>query len=1090
MIQGFGGELISHAFVEHELLPAAGRDDDVAAFERRLGQWWRRVDRLIGPASGTRLVHDVAVVPLLQLLGHAGVASAPHAPGLCGEIPGSQVVCMTVPWSMPVRGCWRAGVAAGVAARRRWVLVCNGHSLRIIDSNRAWTRKGVEFDLAAAASSSALAALLWQLAHANAFAPSNAHSLHSIVERSDAHAARVCASLGDGVLAALPHLASALAHRSPRPALDQALTVVYRILFLLFAEAHGMVPLWHEIYREAYSIDVLTRNAMCGQMRGLWPALRAISRLAHAGCRAGDLDVTAFNGRLFSPRHAPLVEQRRLPDATAAEVLLAIATERTRSGRRRISYFDLGVEQLGSVYERVLEYEPVPSGKTLRLAKTSTERKSTGSFYTPRSITEYLVRRTLAPLTEHKRADEILQLRIVDPAMGSGAFLVAACRYLADQCEQAYVREGKWFANEIRDADRAGVRRLISERCLFGVDLNPTAVQLARLSLWLTTLAGDRPLTFLDHHLATGNSLIGARLADLSRPIRNGRSSRDIPLPLLEDQLSEVVARHILPSRIRLATIPSDSVEQVHTKERLLAELATAHGPIAKWLAAADAWSAAALAAESRPSPGMLAELITAATGGTTTLPAAQVRASLDAAKRVAAEHGAFHWELTFPEVFFDATGRPGADGGFDAVIGNPPWDMVRADTGTTSDRAATRSATAAAMRFFRDSGIYRLQGSGHANRYQFFLERALQLVRAGGRIGLILPSGIATDHGSATLRHHLFDRTTIDTWLGFDNRTRIFPIHRSMRFVVLTAANTGSTPALNFATGLVDPQVLDADQAGDMLSVSRSRLESWSSDLAIPEIRDRTALAIVTSIANRCPALGDAGGWQAKFGRELNATDDRPHFVTNDRRHGNVVPIVEGKLLSPFQIDLARASAAIPLSAAGRLAGSAALKRARIAYRDVASATNKLTLIAALLPAGAISTHTVFVLKTPLAERDQWCLLGLLNSFVANFLVRARVTTHVTTGLMARLPVPRPVAQSSLFDELVELSQEIAAIGVGQAATQYARLNAVAARAYGLDGAQFAYVIDTFPLIDSGVRARAREEFALLDRSVLPRLE
>jgi hypothetical protein len=202
------------------------------------------------------------------------------------------------------------------------------------------------------------------------------------------------------------------------------------------------------------------------------------------------------------------------------------------------------------------------------------------------------------------------------------------------------------------------------------------------------------------------------------------------------------------------------------------------------------------------------------------------------------------------------------------------------------------------------------------------------------------------------------------------------------------------------------------------------------------------------------------------------------------------ILPIVEGKLLSPFQIDLSRASCGIPETRAERLLDRATFQRSRIGYRDVASATNRLTLIAARLPAGAISTHTVFVSKTTLDDRSLWCLLGLLNSFVANFLVRAHVMTHVSASLMARLPVPRPPEGSPAFDELAQLSQTLAAKGIDDGSDEYARLNAVAAIAYGLSGDQFAYVVGTFPLIDATVRSRALEQFALLERTVLPRLQ
>ena len=157
--------------------------------------------------------------------------------------------------------------------------------------------------------------------------------------------------------------------------------------------------------------------------------------------------------------------------------------------------------------------------------------------------------------------------------------------------------------------------------------------------------------------------------------------------------------------------------------------------------------------------------------------------------------HGAFHWELAFPEVFFDADGTAEAGRRLRCRARQPALGH-----GARRHRLvdATREADARHARrrceFFRRSPAYSLQGSGHANRYQLFLERALQLTKPGGRVGLILPSGIATDHGSAALRKHLLDRTAIDTWLGFDNRRRIFPIHRSIRFVVLSTANGGRT--------------------------------------------------------------------------------------------------------------------------------------------------------------------------------------------------------------------------------------------------------------------------------------------------------
>jgi hypothetical protein len=429
-----------------------------------------------------------------------------------------------------------------------------------------------------------------------------------------------------------------------------------------------------------------------------------------------------------------------------------------------------------------------------------------------------------------------------------------------------------------------------------------------------------------------------------------------------------------------------------------------------------------------------------------------------------------FHWELAFPEVFLDERGHPRADAGFDAVIGNPPWDMLRADTGSSAQRSSTRSSTACLLRYCR--GSYRHQAHGHSNSYQLFTERAVQLAKPGGRIGLILPSGIATDHGSAALRRHLFDRTAIDAWLGFDNRSRIFPIHRSMRFVVLSTTNAGSTEALRFNSGLVEAETIDREAAAS-LTIARTRLEAWSPQhLTVPEIGSAAALAIVTSIFDRVPALGDVRGWHARFGRELNATEDRPHFVRVQKPARSLLPVIEGKQLAPFRVEVERSEFALPASVAMSLLPPAQLDRSRIAYRDVASATNKVTLIAAMLPRGTVSTHTVFCLKSPMAEREQWCLLALMNSLVANYLVRLQVTTHVTTSLMSRLPVPRPANGSRDYERLADLAQEINTNRLAEVDPRYAELNAIAAGLYSLSEGDYQHIVDTFPLLPPALRS------------------
>jgi hypothetical protein len=1063
-----------------------------------LARWWRRVRRQLGPASSARLVLDIAALPLVDIMGYELLQVEPAGDAFAGLIASgseTRVVLLVLPWTGTLDRTWRDVQRAARTAGARWALVTTGQQLQLVDVARTWSRRSLAFDLEQVMLDERGVLMLWTLTRA----PAIQSTVDAMVAAGDAYAERVCASLGDGVLISLNGLVSAFCCTRKRvddthAAFDQALTLVYRVLFLLFAEARGVVPTWHRVYRDAYTIEALCRRSIeRARPAGLWDSLLAISRLAHAGCRAGDLQVTAFNGRLFSPRYAPLVERSRIPDAVVREAVLALATGATPTGRRRISYADLGVEQLGAVYERVLEYEPAPpAGEApVVLTRTSHERKSTGSFYTPRSITEFLVRRTLHPLVVGRTAEEILSLRVVDPAMGSGAFLVAACRFLAHAAERARLQSGEWTAEDVTHERRVALRGQVAQRCLYGVDRNPTAVQLARLSLWLTTLAADRPLTFLDHHLASGDSLVGATLEDIARQPPGGAARHtavESALPLFDATAASDMAAIVLPDRYRIADEPGDTPAAVRDKERALLELTAPGAPLHRWKAAADLWCAGWFWPDRKLTTAVYGELLAALLQRGATLGEQQARVLLGQAAAIARDQRPFHWHLEFPEVFFDREGRRRADGGFDAVLGNPPWDVLRSDSGAPESRERGRASQRARLGFFRQAGIYVHQSAGHSNCYQLFVERALQILKPRGRVGLILPSGLATDHGSAPLRRALLDSLEIERLFGFSNRDGIFPIHRDMRFILLTGTRGGATDRLACRFGLRDVSWLDTlpDSARDdppearPIVLSRALLTRVDPErLAIPELEHPRDLEIVAQVMATMPRLGDLRGWHARFGRELNATDDRAHFQDIRRAEAGALPIFEGKHLEPFRVMAERASQAISVKGAARLLDpDTTFRRKRLAYRDVASRTNRLTLIAALLPARTVSTHTLFCLKTHLDEAGLYCLLALLNSLAANYLARLQVTTHVTASLMARLPVPQPARRSRERRTLATLAGELEVTGVENNVETYARLNAVAARLYGLTRDQYEHVLGTFPLIPAAIRRRCADVY------------
>jgi hypothetical protein len=1120
VLPGFNGDLVSEAYVEAASLAAA------AAVERPLEQLrrdllaWRMRAAALGPASAPRALLQDGAVPLLAALGFdapADIAPVDARGALAATVPtgGLPVTLVVTPWGDRLDPLWRLSVTEAIRRSSVWCLLFNGARLRLVDAGRLYARRYLEFDLDAAIDDARSRLVMWRTMNAGVLGgpAASAASLHALVSASDRHAQTVSRSLRDGVLTASGDVLRALAARARHRAglglhdsFEQALTIVYRILFLLFAEARTLVPLWHPVYRESYSIESL-RDAAERSPRapGLWDALRAIGRLAHSGCRAGDLRVTPFNGRLFSPSRTPLAERRDLDDEAARRAVLALSTRAAPDGggRQRIAYRDLGVEQLGAVYETLLDYEPraesserAPaatrrrSPPAIRLESGSGIRKATGTFYTPQPIADYLVRRTLGPLTRDASADRILALRVVDPAMGSGAFLVAACRYLAGAYEAALIREGRCHPGDVGDADRASMRRLVAERCLYGVDLNPMAVQLARLSLWLATLAADRPLSFLDHRLQAGDSLLGAWLSSLRRSPGLPRASRkrSASLPLFDDDAARTALAGALPVRFSLESMPNDTLDQVRAKERAFAALTARDAALSRWKRVADIWCASWFADSLVPSSAFHA-LADAALAARSALPSQSVGHYLTAADAVAAARRFFHWELEFPEVFFDSDGRRLPQPGFDAVIGNPPWDMIRADAGSRETRSRARTELTPVLRFTRHAGTYTAQSDGHANRYQLFVERVIDLTRAGGRLGLVLPSGLATDHGSAPVRARLLKQCDVDAMIGIDNHRGVFPIHRGVRFLLVSATAGAATARIACRFGLDNPADLEAigdDPAGadsGSIGIAPALIERISGRaLVIPAFRDAIDLAIVERAASLFPPLGSRDGWSASFGRELNATDDR-HAFRPRRDPTNrpdppdpPLPVVEGKHLEPFRVRLDSVAHVIAAADARRLLPSKRFERARLAYRDVASATNRTTLMAAVLPAGCVSTHTVFCLRSPFPPGAQHFLCGLFNSLVVNYLVRLRVTTHVTTATVERLPVPTREMAPAAFREIAALGRLLSR---RRDPSALAALNARVADLYRLSASELRHVLDTFPLIPSEERQRTAKIFA-----------
>ena len=1128
---GVSGRLFPAQYLAEQLsADLLGTRDDLDQARRGLGRWWRAVADRCGPASGLRAIVDLAAMPLTRLLGFDArtlTVHHDHVRGLLETPAGARVAFLVLPWSERPPSLWRDVSSLARDLDAKWCLVMALPFLSVVEARGFAWRRSVDFDLPVLIDSGDVAPLL-VLAAAAAFDPVPHRGLSRIedlVRESARFHARVRDDLQAGVAEALEVMSHALAQpertrtrRGPVAVTrsgalsDQALTVIYRILFLLFAESRHLVPHQDPLYAGAYAVGTLCREAQREVPRfSLWDGLAATTRLSRLGCRREELIVSPFNGALFARAAAPALEARRgssraVKRATddreraARTALVALGSRPGRAGREMISYRDLGVEQLGAVYERVLDLDRQPESRRGSCHSTSagTEaqrasrsrhsqtRKQGGTFYTPQALAEFVVRRTLAPLVAGRSSDGILALRVVDPAMGSGAFLVAACRYLAGAYARARIEEGQASPADFDSAGRGAARRLVAEQCLAGVDSNPVAVQLARLSLWLTTLARGKPLTFLDHRLRVGDSLVGATPEDLQRvhgerrtAKAGGRATQDLPL-FAGDAMADAVCRTVKPLAGLIAT-PDDTVESVRRKEAQWQRLSGVSGPLFPWRQAATLWCARWFwpPDSSTPSAAELRALQDAVLGRDRTLREHHVAARLATATRLGEARRFFHWPLEFPDVFYDETALS-PRGGFDAVIGNPPWEMLRREPAGPSDPVRQQL-----VRFIRESGLYPSCDRGHVNLYQPFVERALSIARPDGRFGLIMPWGMAVDDGAASLRRRLLDRTALDSLVGLDNRQGLFPIHRGLRFLVAVGSAGGATEEIRARFGVAQARDLallpergetsdEAELAFPVRLTRRQILAVGGPTLRIPDARRPRDLDLLERLAAGAPRLGDAAGWSARFGRELNATECRGCCGASG------LPVLEGKHIGRFSVATLPALR-IERGAALRLLPDARFDQPRLGYRDVSGVANSRSLIAAIVPAGVVTTHTVLCLQTPLPLEQQHFLCGVFNSYVLNAVTRLLMGGHITTGLVEQLPMARWRGDDR--DRLIALLAMELAERPEDTAVQ-AVLEAHVARRYALDVGTFEHLLESFPLVDPTHRAAALTSFRRLASS------
>lgn len=541
---------------------------------------------------------------------------------------------------------------------------------------------------------------------------------------STEYAAKVSKELKDNVYEALRLLAEGflsfpannLKPENLNLVRENAFIVIYRLLFTLYAEARELLPVTNPTYWGTYSLRALTHeiatkepfeSKLSPTTAMYWSRLKELFNLINSG--HDFLHIPPYNGRLFDDQkeHQSLAAWK-IGDSYLAGAIDQLARARAagRTGRGFVSYRDLSIRELGSIYEGLLEHRPryatqdmavvredkremfIPlaelgSRKALKVYTVGSvyletdkgERKATGSYYTPDYIVKYIVDSTVGPILDEAKnsdgnlIDSILSLRVLDPAMGSGHFLVEATDFLARALVEALGGDPR----EMEEDEVRWARREVVERCIYGVDLNSLAVDLAKLSLWLSTVSLDKPLNFLDHHLRCGNSLIGARLEDIGLLPEIGKKGKPTAVTTLAGHQFKSAIASAVSTFHKIAEAPSDSVEDIHRKE---SAYETARYALSRIKSIADIWTSVYFGNEVKDKDAY-ERLLSLAEQDSTEWATPGELTWLDEAETIAEERRFFHWELEFPEVFFDRNGQRLQNEGFNAVVGNPPWGSV-----------------------------------------------------------------------------------------------------------------------------------------------------------------------------------------------------------------------------------------------------------------------------------------------------------------------------------------------------------------------------------------------------------------------------
>jgi hypothetical protein len=772
-----------------------------------------------------------------------------------------------------------------------WAFLANGLRLRVLRDNVSLTRQAfVEFDLETIFDSEAYAdfRLFWLLCHESRVETDKPEQcwLEKWTKEAQDTGRRALEQLRQGVQQAIEALGQGfIAHTANKALQDrlqagildnqdfyrQLLRLIYRLIFLFVAEDRGLLldpkaaPEARERYMRYYSGQRLRRLAE--RHRGtrhydIYQGLRLV--FDKLGCDEGcsALALPALGSLLFSPEALPDLQRAEIGNEALLDALRRLALTRDKHGLRLVDFRNLGSEELGSVYESLLELHPEvttdPASFKL-LTASGNERKTTGSYYTPDSLIQCLLDSTLDPVLNDAAAKAepekaILGLKVCDPACGSGHFLIAAAHRIAKML--ASIRTGDEAPTP--DAQRAALRDVIGH-CLFGVDLNPMAVELCKVNLWLEALELGKPLSFLDAHIQCGNSLLGttpgllvkgipeeaftalvdddpAAVSDLKRKNKKERAISEKRGKGHEGHtgLFSTLGRSVAGTLdaiqgelLKLEAEEDSSIQAIHAKEsRFRAILSSPELKNAR--IQANAWCASFVWEKSEALLRGEIDLHPITQAGFEQLcedPDRVAPALLQEVQRLTDQHQWLHWHLSFPQVFRPGDGSQGWNGGFDVVLGNPPWEtleMKEEEWFATRDPRITNAANASIRKLMiadlavtnpilyksftnelrlaqgerhliRNAGNYPLCATGKINTYSIFTERMRNILSPAGYMGVVIPTAIAFADTTKFFFQDIVSQGVLKSLFSFFETRKWFPDTDSRDpFCLLTISGSG----------------------------------------------------------------------------------------------------------------------------------------------------------------------------------------------------------------------------------------------------------------------------------------------------------